>query len=374
MEKVSLVESKYARTDLITWWDQEKLLASKVLVVGAGALGNEIIKNLALIGVGHITLVDMDSIEHSNLSRGVFFRVGDEGKFKSDIVAERAMDLNPDVEVLALTCPVQNLGDASLSDFDLVIAGLDNREARIWIGAAAQRAGVVWIDAAIEGLQGKVQTFVPGGPCYACTLNDSDWIAINHRKSCTLLGLDEILAGHVPTNATTSSIIAGIQAQEAVKYLVQHEDYYALESKMWSMFGESMTTFTTDFDKSEDCPCHSDVYEVTGSFSLTSNLSSTLGQMSPEVISIPDEVILISSCSACLTQPKFGFKDLMKKQGKCAGCGTELQIDLYSRFSHDDECMKLEIQPDFWPESFFAELEDSNGLTTSIRINKEKNV
>ncbi|MEI6763942.1 MAG: ThiF family adenylyltransferase, partial [Actinomycetes bacterium] len=107
MEKISLVESKYARTDLITWWDQSKLSKSRVLVVGAGALGNEIVKNLTLIGVGHITLVDMDSIEHSNLSRGVFFRMGDEGRFKSEIVAERAMQLNPDVEIHPLTCSIQ---------------------------------------------------------------------------------------------------------------------------------------------------------------------------------------------------------------------------------------------------------------------------
>ena len=374
MEKISLVESKYARTDLITWWDQSKLSKSRVLVVGAGALGNEIVKNLTLIGVGHITLVDMDSIEHSNLSRGVFFRMGDEGRFKSEIVAERAMQLNPDVEIHPLTCSIQTLGDAFLSDFDLLVAGLDNREARIWIGAAAQRAGLVWIDAAIEGLQGKVQTFVPGGPCYACTLNDSDWIAINHRKSCTLLGLDEILSGHVPTNATTSSIIAGIQAQEAVKYLVHHKDFYALEGKMWSMFGESMTTFTTNFDLSEDCPCHSETFKVDHVLTLKGDWTSTLHGTEGEVLSFPDEVILISGCLECRTEPKLGYADLMKRQGKCSSCEAELNIDVYSRFATTDECMKLAITADFWPQSFFAEIEDAAGETLSIRINKENHV
>ena len=66
-------KDKYNRQKGITWWDQSALRASHVLVVGAGALGNEIVKNLALVGVGKISIVDMDQIEHTNLARCVFF-------------------------------------------------------------------------------------------------------------------------------------------------------------------------------------------------------------------------------------------------------------------------------------------------------------
>ncbi|MEY3736775.1 MAG: hypothetical protein RLZZ251_491, partial [Actinomycetota bacterium] len=72
--KVDLEEDRYARQTLIKWWDQKALLKSHVLVVGAGALGNEIVKNLALVGVGNISIVDMDHIENSNLARCIFFR------------------------------------------------------------------------------------------------------------------------------------------------------------------------------------------------------------------------------------------------------------------------------------------------------------
>jgi len=66
-------EDRFHRFSLIGWWDQQKLKAAKVLVIGAGALGNEIVKNLALLGVGNVLIADMDRIENSNLSRSVLF-------------------------------------------------------------------------------------------------------------------------------------------------------------------------------------------------------------------------------------------------------------------------------------------------------------
>ena len=67
-------DDRYARLRLIAWWDQDKLAASRVMVVGAGALGNEVLKNLALLGIGTVYLVDFDRIEQSNLTRSVLFR------------------------------------------------------------------------------------------------------------------------------------------------------------------------------------------------------------------------------------------------------------------------------------------------------------
>ena len=115
-------------------------------------------------------------------------------------------EMNPDIQTNSYPVAVQKLGNAFFTDFDLVIAGLDNREARIWLGAALRRLDKIWIDGAIEGLMGKVQTFVPEGPCYACTMTDQEWLIIAHRRSCSLLGVEEILGGHTPTNATTTTL------------------------------------------------------------------------------------------------------------------------------------------------------------------------
>src|SRR5689334_23641539 len=93
---------RYGRFRLISWWRQEKLAAAKILVVGAGALGNEVLKNLALLGAGHLFVIDFDTIEATNLTRSVLFRAGDAGKSKAERAAAAVRALNPDVRVRAL--------------------------------------------------------------------------------------------------------------------------------------------------------------------------------------------------------------------------------------------------------------------------------
>ena len=358
-------ESPYHRQELITWWDQKALLSSKVLVVGAGALGNEIVKNLALVGVGNITIVDMDIIEHTNLARCVFFRRDDELKLKAEVLAREAAGMNNDVKTDYFTSPIQELGDAFLLQFDLILAGLDNREARVWLGAAAKRTGKVWIDSAIEGLMGKVQTFVPDGPCYACTMGDKDWEALTKRLSCKLLGVEEMEGGHAPTNATTSSIIAGIQTQEAIKYLVGKRDFYALENKVWRMLGEQMATFTSVVEISDDCPFHYDFLELSGKANLPKTMSeiwSIFDQPDHAVLSFYDDFISIDQCPECSAASKFGYKDLMKKQGTCQACDVTLTVNLASKILKSDLLAGEGINVDNWPMQTLVEFKSDSGI------------
>ena len=127
-------EDQYSRLRLIPWWDQEKIQKATVMVVGAGALGNELVKNLTLLGIGKIIIIDMDSIENSNLTRSVLFRRSDVGRFKAEVAAERAREINPDVTAIGLMANI--IDDVGLGVFrrmDVVLGGLDNREARLSI-------------------------------------------------------------------------------------------------------------------------------------------------------------------------------------------------------------------------------------------------
>src|SRR5437899_12932824 len=88
-----------SRLRLIRCWDHERLRAAKVLDVGAGAIGNEVLKNLALLGIGQVWVIDLDEIEDSNLTRSVLFRHEDCGKSKAIAAAEEMRNINPDVRV-----------------------------------------------------------------------------------------------------------------------------------------------------------------------------------------------------------------------------------------------------------------------------------
>ncbi len=93
-------DDRYGRLRLIPWWRQERLASARVLVVGAGALGNEVLKNLALLGVGTVYLIDLDVVEPSNLSRSVLFRAEDGGRGKAEVAARRAGRSTPTLRSL----------------------------------------------------------------------------------------------------------------------------------------------------------------------------------------------------------------------------------------------------------------------------------
>jgi len=248
-------DDRYARFRLIAWWDQEKLAAARVFVVGAGALGNEVLKNLALLGVGHIHVIDLDDIEESNLTRSVLFRSRDRGRPKVLAAAEALRDINPDIRVYPIQGNViTDVGLGLFADVDLVIGCLDNREARLWINRCCWKVGTPWIDGAIQEISGVAKVFVPpDSACYECAMTEMDYRLINLRYSCPLLRQEDLQAGKVPTAPTISSMIAGLQTQEALKLI--HGMPVAAGSAM-IFNGVANTFYTTQYPHKEDCLSH----------------------------------------------------------------------------------------------------------------------
>jgi adenylyltransferase/sulfurtransferase len=248
-------DDRYGRLRLIPWWRQERLAAAKVLVVGAGALGNEVLKNLALVGVGTTYVIDMDVVEPSNLSRSVLFRAEDGGRPKAEVAARRAAELNPEVAFLPMHGDVINdVGLGLFAHVDLVIGCLDNREARLWVNRQCWKVGRPWIDAGIQEIQGVVKVFTPpASACYECTMTARDYQLLNLRYSCPLLKRDEILAGKVPTAPTIASMMAALQVQEALKLL--HGMAVAGGTAM-VFNGVGNQFYTTKLPFREDCLSH----------------------------------------------------------------------------------------------------------------------
>lgn len=192
-----------------------------VLVAGAGALGNEVLKNLALCGVGRLLIVDFDTVEAANLSRSVLFRDGDRGRSKAAVAAAAVRRLNPDVAVRAIAGDLTSvLGGGVFRHVDAVVGCLDNREARLFLNRSCLKVGKPWVDGAIHELLGEARVFWPGrGGCYECTLVPADYQAMNLRYSCSALARDIVLGGQIATTPTIASIVGGIQAQEVLKLL-----------------------------------------------------------------------------------------------------------------------------------------------------------
>jgi len=255
-------EDRYSRFRLIPWWDQTKLQAARVLVIGAGALGNEILKNLVLLGFERIVVVDLDKIEESNLSRTILYRSNDVGSFKAEVAARSVKALAPEAKVKALVANVvQDCGLGLFAWSDVVIAGLDNREARLWINRCAWKMNKPWIDGAIEGINGVARVFVAGSaPCYECTLGETDWKLLEQRMSCNLLLREANTEGKVATTPTISSVIAGIEVQEAVKLL---HGMPTLASSGFVFEGLNHTSYKVDYTANPDCMSHFTFESVT---------------------------------------------------------------------------------------------------------------
>lgn len=212
---------RYHTFSYISWWEQEKVRAATVLVIGAGALGNEVLKNLALMGIGNLLIADFDTIEDSNLSRSVLFRASDRGKRKVDAAAAAVKQLNPDVKVKTFHGNINHqLGLGVFRHVDVIVGCLDNREARLSIDRFSQSINKPWVDGAIQELMGIVRVFWPGrGANYESTLSDYDYQIIGLRYSCPILAKQNILQGKVPTTPTSASIVAAFQTQEALKLI-----------------------------------------------------------------------------------------------------------------------------------------------------------
>ena len=134
---------------------QERLLAAKVLVVGAGGLAAPVIAYLAAAGVGHIGIVDYDRVELSNLQRQVLFETGDIGRLKVEAARDRVFELNPDVKVTSYSQKLDNENAASIiKEYEIVADTSDNFATRFIVNTTCHALHTPLVSAAIRGFEG----------------------------------------------------------------------------------------------------------------------------------------------------------------------------------------------------------------------------
>lgn len=261
---------------MISWWKTEEVRKAKIMIVGSGALGNEVLKNLALLNVGNIVIIDFDFIEYSNLSRSVLFRESDceQKRLKVEVASERVKDINPNVKTKVINGDV--IVDVGLGVFrrmDAIIGCLDNRLARLFLNRSCHKVGKVWVDGAIENLGGQLNVYKPGTSCYECQLTEAEKSNIRYRLGCPDVAQRNANAGRIPTTPISASIIAALQTQEALK-IVMGNDENSMAGERF--FFEGMSNLFLQYDSlpiKEDCLSHYEYKNIIEIKELSVNLS-----------------------------------------------------------------------------------------------------
>jgi len=361
-------DSRYDRAERIAWWDQATLSGSKVMVVGAGAIGNELLKNLSLLGVGTIFVVDTDTIERSNLARCVLFREGDDGKSKAETAAKRLSELNSHIRVVGITADiVWGVGQGLFRRMDAVAGAVDNRLARYFINRSCSMFSIPFVDSGIQELDGTVTSYrSPRSPCYECTLYEIDYRLLTDKYPCFGLLSEDIVEWKTPTVATTASIVAGVQTQEIVKILHDMKgqklpsSVRLLTGREFRYSGKLLESSTYEISKKHSCFnqfCRKSIgaNDLVELRSLTRNhtakeLYEEVSNYLPEAKSIMlgIQILLKGRCRKCGEEQQFykPEKAVTDRQVKCPECNLVLDLETTSIVPNSDLTLKeMNIPP-----------------------------
>ncbi len=220
---------------------QQKLLNSKVLLVGAGGLGSPVALYLAAAGVGTIGIVDGDVVSLTNLQRQVIHSTTGIGQLKTDSAEKRINSLNPDVKVVKHTFFLsQDNALEIISQYDFVVDGSDNFATKYLVNDACVMLNKACSIGGLSRYTGQLMTHVPGTACYRCLFPEPP--AINEVQTCSRVGVLGSIAGMLGT----------IQATECIKYLTGIGEL--LTNTLLSFDARTMQFMRIDFPHNEVCP------------------------------------------------------------------------------------------------------------------------
>lgn len=355
-ESRKLSDDRWERQKRISWWDQELLQSANILVVGAGTLGNEVCKNLALLGVGNVTVIDYDLIEEVNLSRSVLMRSEDKGKNKAAVIAKRMKNLYSDMTVTALNSDVvYEYGSANYKNFDVVLMTVDNLEARMYINRYCYMWKTPLIDGGLNGLICTVQVIIPPKTaCYECTFSKQDYMTIKNRYSCDGLKRDAP-EGKIAMVITSAAIGAGIMTQEAVKVL--HGVEPTLAGKKAVIDGNTNEFEVLSVSKRENCLGHYEIepeevvhLDYSNKFTVRELKESITNVIGDDGFQIEHDrsIVYGGECPSCGAR-----KEMLGVAGKtsenemvCDKCGEILNPDLSGFLRSDDRTLAEHGVPD----------------------------
>ena len=226
---------------------QRRLLASRALVVGCGALGAVIANTLARAGVGKLRIVDRDFLELNNLQRQVLYDEDDvaAGLPKAIAARQRLVKINSEIEIEAIVADVDHTNiERLLAGVDCLVDGTDNFETRFLLNDAAVKLGVPWVYGGCLAAEGQTLTIVPGQtPCLRCLMPEPP--PPGTTPTCDSAGI----------LATIIGVVASIEANEAIKILSGHLEAISRTWTVLDLWDSTVRQIKLDSARAADCPC-----------------------------------------------------------------------------------------------------------------------
>jgi adenylyltransferase/sulfurtransferase len=226
---------------------QGKLLASRALVVGCGALGSVIANTLSRAGVGKLRIVDRDFLELNNLQRQVLYDEEDvaAGLPKAIAAANRLAKINSEIELEPIVADVDHTNiERLLEGVDCLVDGTDNFETRFLLNDAAVKRTVPWIYGGCLAAEGQTLTILPGQtPCLRCLMPDPP--PPGTTPTCDSAGILGTIIG----------VIASMEANEALKILSGHPESISRTWTVLDLWENTLRQIKLDAARTPDCPC-----------------------------------------------------------------------------------------------------------------------
>ena len=333
---------RYGSLKLIDWFDLNRIQKAKVMVIGAGAIGNEVLKNLALLGIGNVFIYDRDTIEMSNLTRSILFRAEDCNRLKAEAAADALKKINPDINVHWRNGDIRfDLGLGLIRRMDVVIGCLDNRGARLKMNTDCFRIGRPWVDAGIGQLNGQIRVFSSEmGACYECSFTEEDYIQVG--MPCNRLASIYAAEGKIPTTPTIASIVAGVQVQETLK-LLDYKNWAGrnLVSHEMIFNGTVGDCMRVELVRRDDCSAHEtitdeEIIELREATAEKTTFGELLAMIEDELgegatLKLNFDIALSVDCGACQEKTP-----VLKPVGlyfqehlECEKCGKERTLNVF---------------------------------------------
>lgn len=322
----------FARQNLMISKPAAELIRNtKILVVGVGAGGNELLKNLLLMGFGNITIVDFDFIEDSNLSRTTLFRKEDIGKSKSLVAAERlkemALHSNPNIVGLHGNL-MTDFGKGLFLEHDIVICCVDTQKARAYISDWCVLTKTPYFEMGFSEYDVDICFFAPEGemtqydgriidklptsdgvfPKFngtfpVCLREEIGFGTFDEkRNSCSAFKVKDTNLAKIPTIQVSAAMAGVLIATELVKYLDGKD---SIKNKMLLYFGLTYETMICSYSRSPKCTIHDEIFDLIKiDIQKNASLKEIIMRIEEQcecraILKLPDEFVLSGKCHTC---------------------------------------------------------------------------